>query len=473
MKYNAKQPNHIIDSRINLINREDNAYPRGKKIFRVSKFILYLLIILIIAFSVFSYQVLFTTNSITDVFSGKINIFKQLNTLAGESGRLAGESEDRINILLLGMGGAGHEGPYLTDTMIIASIQPSTKKVGMLSVPRDLLTEIPGFGWWKVNNANAFGEQKDPGNGGELAKQVLEKTFDIPIHYFVRIDFAGFETIIDDLGGIKVLVDTGFTDYQYPTNDYKYQVVSYESGWQTMDGDEALKFARSRHGNNGQGSDFARSKRQQKIIEAIKKRVFSYRFLLSPRKITKLSQKLAKHLRTDFEPWEIVKLAKLFEKIDTENIITKVLDDSPEGLLYANIVNEAYVLQPRGDDYLQIQYLAKNIFRGEQTLSEKQIVTVEIHNGTEISGLASQNSQELKLLGYRIMKIGNAPEQNQEKTEVYKLSNKVRIEEIQFLESKFKTSVKGSDIPDWVAEMAAPDLDFFIILGRDANTTKS
>lgn len=464
--------NSVLDPRINLLTREDNQYPRGKKIFRVSKFILYLLVVLILAFVVFSYQVLFTNNSATEIFSGKINIFKQLNTLAGDSSRLQGESDDRINILLLGMGGVSHEGPYLTDTIILASIKPSTKKIAMVSIPRDLLVEVPGFGWWKINNANAFGEQKNPGAGGPLAKEVIQNAFNIPVHYYVRIDFAGFEKIIDDLGGVKIFIDNGFTDYQYPTEDFKYQVVSFEQGWQTMDGDTALKYARSRHGGNGEGSDFARSKRQQKILQALKKRVLSYRFLLSPRKIAKLSNELANHLKTDFEPWEIVRLAKLLERVDTENIVTKVLDDNPNGLLYANKVNDAYVLQPKGDDFSPIQYLVKNIFRGEEQLNEKQTITAEIRNGTEIAGLASRLSEELKLLGYRVNKIGNALEQNLTKTAVYKISGKELKDEIQFLENKFKTTVQTSNIPDWVQEALSPDLDFFIVLGADADSTQ-
>jgi len=457
----------MIDPRINLLNREDNQQPKGNKIFKISKFIVYLFVILVLAFVVFSYQVLFTNNSVSDIFSGKISIFSQLKTLAGDNDRLLGESEDRINFLLLGMGGAGHEGPYLTDTIILASIKPSTRKVSMVSVPRDLLVEIPGYGWWKINNANAFGEQKNDNNGAELAMEVVQNTLNQPIHYFIRIDFAGFEQAIDDMGGIKVFVDKAFTDYQYPTNDYKYQVVSYEEGWQTMDGDTALKFSRSRHGNNGEGSDFARSKRQQKVIEAVKKRILSYNFFLSPRKINNIMKNLSEHLRTNMEPWELIKLAKLAEKIDTQNIITRVLDDSPGGYLYANKVNSAYVLQPKGDDFSQIQYMVKSIFKAPETLSEKVVLTAEIRNGTSIPGLASRNATELKLAGYKVNTVGNAPTQDYQTTKIYKLSSEELKDQIEFLETKYKLKVETKEVPDWIKHIVAPDLDFFVILGQD------
>ena len=468
MKKSLHTDNQFSSPKINLLSKNDNLYPRGKKIFKISRFIVYLFVVLILAFVVFSYQVLFTGNSVSDIFSGKVSIFQQLSTLAGDGSRLQGEPDDRINILLLGMGGAGHDGPYLSDTIILASIKPSTKKVSMISIPRDLQAEIPGYGWWKINNANAFGENSNPGNGANLAKEVVQNVFDLPMHYYVRVDFSGFEKFIDTVDGVKIDVARSFTDYQYPTNDYKYQIVSFEEGPQTMDGETALKYARSRHGNNGEGSDFARSERQQKILQAFKHRVLSKSFLLSPRKISKMTKEFASHLRTDLEPWEVVKLAQLMKDIDTDNIITQVLDDSPGGFLYPNFVNEAYVLQPRGGDFSQIQFLAKNIFKSPEELPKQTIINVEIKNGTSVAGLASRHSQELKLAGYRILQVGNSPIQNYTTTEVYKLSPEDLTEQTEFLAKKYNTTVISHTVPGWITEVAAPDLDFFVILGKDA-----
>lgn len=459
----------MIDNKINLLRKKDDLYPRGKAVFKISRFILYLFVILLISFFVFSYQVLFTENSLTDIFTGKISILKQLQNFAGET-QLRGEADDRINFMMLGMGGAGHDGPYLTDTIMLTSLKPSTGQVAMISVPRDLLVEIPEYGWWKINNANAFGEEQNPGNGSELTKQVIEKHFNFPIHYFVRIDFAGFEKLIDDIGGIKVFVDREFTDFQYPTKDHKYQVISFEQGWQTMDGDTALKFVRSRHGTNGENSDFARSKRQQKVIEAVKKRVLSYNFFLSPRKISKMIDTLSAHIRTDIEPWEMVQLGKMVEKINSDNIITQVIDDSPDGLLYAGIVNEAYVLQPKGGDFSQIQYLLDNIFKPEEKLEQRKIIRAEVRNGTTIPGLASTNAEDLKKMGFKILKIGNAPIQDYEKTVIYKLNENTELDqESGFLQNKYSADIITNDIPIWVQDFSDPNTDFFIVLGSDSN----
>ena len=221
-------------NRINLLRNSPSGKSRAKRIFRLSKFLVYLLAVLMIAFFVFSYQVIFTGNSISKIFSGG-GILKQLSSLAGHDTNLKGTNEDRVNFLLLGIGGAGHDGPLLTDTVILMSVKPSTNQMTMISLPRDLYVDIPGFGWWKLNNAYAFGEQKGEGLGGLLAKEVLEKTLNMPIHYYVRVDFSGFATLIDELGGLKINVEKEFTDYQFPTDNYQFKVVSFESGPQTFD----------------------------------------------------------------------------------------------------------------------------------------------------------------------------------------------------------------------------------------------
>jgi len=430
------------------------------------KFFIYAMVFLAITFFVFTYKVFLTDTSLGEMFSTKF--FKQLNFFNSPADTLRGMPEDRINILLSGIGGAGHDGPYLTDTILIASIKPSTKQVAMMSIPRDLMVEVPGYGSWKINNANAFGESNGEGEGTKLLQQVVENTFQIPIHYSARIDFSGFEQIIDDLGGVKVYVDKSFTDYNYPAPEFKYQVVSFERGWQTMDGSTALKFARSRHGNNGEGSDFARSKRQQKILQAVKDRIFSYNFLLSPTKITKLYKGVSKHIATDIEISDLVDFAKIAENLDTKNILSVTVDDSPGGFLYADNIGGSFVLLPRGGDYAQLNEQWKNVFTPKLNAATTGVVKFEIKNGTTISGLASRNAEALKTMGYRITDIANAPLQNYEKTEIYKISSRDLATEVGLLEKKYSLAIKTANIPSWISDTVAPDVDFVIILGKDS-----
>ncbi|MEK7625540.1 MAG: LCP family protein, partial [Patescibacteria group bacterium] len=218
---------------------------------------------------------------------------------------LIGQDEDRINILLLGIGGSGHDGPYLSDTNIIVSLKPSTNEVALISVPRDLGALVGTHGWRKINSADAFGEAERPGAGGEYARQVFENTFRLKIPYFLRVDFTAFQELIDKLGGINVNVPTAFTDASYPGPNFSYTTVHFDAGVQLMDGEHALSYSRSRHGNAGEGSDFARSRRQQLIIEAVKEKMLSLGTYTNPGKIKNVYDSLKSHVSTNLNIAEL------------------------------------------------------------------------------------------------------------------------------------------------------------------------
>jgi polyisoprenyl-teichoic acid--peptidoglycan teichoic acid transferase len=456
---------------INLLNKDDNLSPRGLNRGRIiKKIIKYTIGLIVVAFLVFTYQVLFTGSSLTDSWGNKLGFWNQLKIIAQGSDAIKGYSDDRINILLLGIGGVGHDGPNLTDTIMLASIQPSTKKVSLISIPRDLLVDIPEQGWWKINNAYHFG-QKNGNQGGALVSQVVSNITGLPIQYYFRVDFDGFEKFVDDIGGVKVNVDRTFTDYSFPTYNDKYQTVSFEKGWQTMDGATALKFARSRHGNNGESGDFARSKRQQKIIQAVKDRLFSAETLLSQKTISNLIDTLKDNIDTNLEIAEMIELAKLSRELDTNNLINVVIDDRPNGYLYATKFNEAYVLRPQNNDFGQIQMLAKNIFSTATIAPEQLSANLEIKNGTLTNGLAYKYSLDLKSDGFKVLKIGNAPTQNFETTVIYDLSagNEKNLQVATLLSTKFQSEIK-TEIPDWVKNDADLSTQYYIILGKNAIT---
>lgn len=419
----------------------------------------------------------------------KINFLGQIGLLIRSSDKkIKGEDEGRINILLLGMGGIGHEGTYLTDTIILVSIKPK-EKIALLSIPRDLALPIAGYGWRKINNANAFGELSNPGSGGEFTSALVSKTFGIPIHYYVRVDFDGFKKIIDDLGGIGIYVERSFVDYSYPTSDFKYQTVSFEKGWQIMDGQTALKFVRSRHGTNGENSDFARSRRQQKVLLALKEKILSLNTLLNPQKIFKIYSNYQENVKTNFEIWEVLRLAKLVREIKNQEIIHHVLDDSPNSPLFAANIDGAYVLLPRKEDMSELRYIAQNIFEIKEIASPppskfSSRPRVEIQNGTKKVGLAANVAKTLEKFNYEIVKIGNAKKQDYQKTIIYDLTEGKRIDELAFLKEKLDADVSMS-IPAWLLSSFTPSeitildktktlsqtnqIDFLIILGKNAN----
>jgi len=359
------------DRRINLIDRvytpprSEEAYNdrklKRKKIWRNFKILIFLLIFLSIFFS----QVVVSQNSFLGNL-GKLSFWEGVVKMAiGQDKPLKGELSDRINVLILGMGGAQHEGPYLTDSIILASMKPSSHQIALLSIPRDLYVPIPKYGWQKINFANALGVARSK-DGGELSSEVVSNILDVPVHYWVRADFKIFKELVDELGGIAIEVDNSFVDYQFPDINYQSRIVSFEAGEQIMDGDRALQFVRSRHGGNGENSDFARSKRQQKVLISIANKVLDQDILIHPQKILSFYNILQDNISSNLDISQIIKMARLASYAPLENIITQIIETGPEGLLEQTIMdNGAYVLKTKTGDFKELSKLAKNIFSTE------------------------------------------------------------------------------------------------------------
>jgi len=417
----------------------------------------YPLIFVGIFLAIFSFQVLLSGDGLGETLSNGAKKFSFLNILGLSSERdLSGQADDRINILLTGMGGLGHQGPFLTDTIILASIRPSDGKVALLSIPRDLSVSIPGYGWRKINNVNHYGELNNPGNGADETKKFMEDLLDTNIDYYVRVDFSGFEKLIDELGGIDVYVDNAFTDTEFPDDNYGYQTISFPQGWQKMNGTTALNYARSRHGNNGEGSDFARSQRQQKVIKAIKDKVLSVNTLINPLKLNSLFEAYQTNVSTNIKLSEIPAFAKLAKKIDDEKLHTMILDNSPDGLLYSTMVNGAYLLVPKDESFYEIQQVVAHIFDDQKSLERDERPTVEIRNGTPINGLAYDTSVALTKKGFDVIKIGNALEKTYEKTVIYDLSRGQKPRSLERLVKELNANVSTA-IPSWFEVSSTTD----------------
>ena len=447
------------------VYQTEPAKKKKSKILWRSTIVLFLVIVLISLG--FVTKIVLAINSTNTESDKKIGLFEQIkHLLINPDKQLSGEGSDRINILLMGIGGPGHQGAYLADTIIVVSLKPSTDEVATISIPRDLYVEIPGFGWRKINNALAFGKEADyPGGGEALLTKVVAQVTGLPIHYYGRIDFAGFRKVIDDLGGIDVYIENSFIDYEYPDYNYGYQTISFTKGWEHMSGERALQFARSRHGTNGEGSDFARSKRQQKILLAIKDEFFSLNTLINPSSIVLALDDLGNHNKTNMEVWEILKLAKLVQNVRKDQLITQVLDTSPQGPLYADTtLDGAYILRPKAGDYSEIQYLAKNIFNTSFITQEN--ARIEIQNSTNEVGLATQTAERLTGMKYNIIKVGNA--QTQEAfptTTIYDLSGGKNPYTLVSLKNILKADI-SSGLP---AFMTKVDITYQTIAGSNTN----
>ena len=238
---------------------------------------------------------------------------------------------ERINILLVGIDRRGGTGwGYRTDTIIILTVDPVNKTAGMLSIPRDLQLSIPENGDDRINTANVWGYNDDyPGGGPALLKRTIESAFGIEIDYYVMADFKAFVEIIDTLGGIDINVPKELHDTQYPDprpgDPYAFKTIHFDPGWQHMDGERTLKYARSRMST----SDFDRAKRQQMILVAIRDKALNLNLLP---KLPIMAATLANNVKTDMTMEEMAELAPLAPQIDTANIKQAVLE---KPLVYA------------------------------------------------------------------------------------------------------------------------------------------
>ena len=238
----------------------------------------------------------------------QLKVFNQVGQLiASQDKKLIGEDKDRINILMMGIGGAGHDGGTLTDTMILGSYKPSTNQMALMSIPRDMYVKVDGYGWMKINAINAYAEKRKEGSGGEVTAQALSKLLGIDISYYVTVDFDGFEKLIDQFGGVDVTVDRDLVDYNYPIRgredaypiSSRFEKLVIKKGLHHFDGATALKYARSRHALGPEGSDFARSKRQQKILSALKDKILATGTLFNISKVNSLLSAYNKNVQTN------------------------------------------------------------------------------------------------------------------------------------------------------------------------------
>lgn len=460
-------------------NPEDEQLLNNRKRKRITTYVIAILVIAL----VFSGKVLMSSQNATSWIPG-ISFLNKLRYLVPIADKqLIGEETDRINILLLGMGGEGHDGAYLTDTIMLASLKPSTKQVALVSVPRDLTA--PASGWKKINSVNAYAEQQVPGSGSEATTKAINEILQTPITYYIRIDFAGFERMIDEIGGVEINVENTFDDYTYPIegqednpNYYsRFEHLHFDAGLQKMNGSSALKYARSRHAYGPEGSDFARARRQQLLLEAVKEKLLSRQTLLNPVILGKLISEFNQDVSTNLGTWEILRLWDIFKNVKKGEIINKVLSDAPDGFLISGKGQDgAYILTPRSGNFSEIRNMVQNIFDNQITTETTTVspitdnVSVFIANGTWITGLAGKTSSTLEQYNYKIIGTGNAIERNYEQSVVYDLTTGEKNEALITLK-KLTGATQAFNSPTWLEPYKAGDnkSDFLLILGTSAN----
>ncbi|MDD4530551.1 MAG: LCP family protein [Candidatus Gracilibacteria bacterium] len=412
-----------------FINNDD----KKEKLFKIKKSVLISRIVLGF-FGIFCLAcVFFAVIAKMGNFTTGLNIISSFipgNDLQLESGK------EKINILLVGMGGAKNDAPDLTDTIILASLNLKEKTISMFSIPRDLYVSYPNkFGAGKINELYLLGKKKygQEEGIGYLKSKVTEITGE-DIDYHVMIDFEGFIKFIDVLGGVKVDVPEDLVDTSYPDWKRGYVTFSVKKGLQTFDGETALKYVRSRHSTN----DFDRSIRQQLVIKAVRDKIFSLEYLTSPTKIKNLYYVISSNINSNLNLKQIVSLATNIKGMqDNKSVLSFNLNDTciaslkdcqkgsflyfPRRDLFAGIsvVLPEKAVPGKISYYTDIQKFADLAFNYPKFFSENQ--EISIINTTKQSSLAYNVALKLKKYGFNIPGsdyLGSTKE-NLEETKIY------------------------------------------------------
>ena len=430
----------------------------------ILKLFAFIFLILAISITVFSYEIFSAGQKIFLADKEQGSIIKQFRELVfNPTKELKGEENGRVNILFLGIGGEGHHGGELTDTIMIASIKPDEKEAALLSFPRDMYVQIPETNInTKINAIKIFGDKSTKKNGIDLIKKVAQDISGLDIHYYVQLDFQGFTKVIDDLGGIDIYLETAINDPTYPNFNRGYDPFYIEEGWHHLDGATALKVARSRHSKMG---DFDRIQRQQIIIKSTKQKVFEKYTKFDIITFKNILDSLSDNMRTDIQIKELPRLYKVAKEIKNHKISAQTIDTKT--YLNRTHVGMGYTLQAKDSSYDQIKDLSANIFDIEISqerisLIQKEGANIEIRNGTGTLDLANKVAQDLEELGYRIINSTNINSPEFSGVQVYDNSKNQKPETLNFLKEKFNAVIM--EVTDF--ENESSKADFIIILGK-------
>jgi len=389
---------------------------------------------------------------------------------------LNGEGDGRVNILILGKGGENHPGGDLTDSVLIASVDPLAKEASLLSVPRDLWVKVPDYWSMKINAVYSTGKQRaiaanesdsDAAEkaGVELLSGIIKEDIGIPMNYYIMVDFTAFKQAVDAVGGIDINVPEALYDGQVAWENNNNPLIA-AAGQQHMEGKKALLYARSRYTS----SDFARGQRQRDIAVALKEKVTQLGTFSNPLAISKLIDAIGNNVTTNLSLKEMSRLYDITKDIPSTSIASLGFTDPPNVLVKTdNIGGQSVVVPRRGvNDFSEIQSFVRNSLRDGFLKSEN--ASVAILNGTGIAGLGTKRADELKSYGYNVTLVDNAPTTDYPSTQLIDFTAGIKKYTKRYLEQRLKTTAMTSS-PGIV--QATYNADFVIIVGNNENPSTS
>ena len=328
----------------------------------------------------------------------------------------AWDGASRITILILGLDGRDIDtSAPRSDTMILLTIDPITKTAGMLSIPRDMWVNIPGFGYSRINTAYSSGEgNRLPGGGPELARLTVEQFIGVPVQYYAQVDFNTFMQFINRIGGVDIYNEEPLLLDRIGDGRDKFKLTC--CGMRHLTGDMALAYAR--HRKDGEG-DFTRSQRQQKLILAIRNKV------LDPANFPSLIaqagdfyNEFSAGIRTNMDIETAIQLAVLAKDIPVDSIKQGAI--GTDMVLFDSVVlggQDASIMKPLPD---KIRILRDEIFttggainplapqNDPAALMRADAARVRVLNGSFAPGLETNTVNYLNAQGVTVTEYGPA-----------------------------------------------------------------
>jgi LCP family protein required for cell wall assembly len=388
---------------------------------------------------------------------------------------LKGEGDGRINVLMLGRGGGSHDGPDLTDTMLLASIDPINHTSTLLSIPRDLWVDIPSKGAMKINSAWETGEYSYLGSeisgstnpkaiqaGFNQVDQTVQSVLGVSIDYNVLVNFQAFQQAVNTVGGVTINVPTALVDPTMAWQNNNNPVLA-NVGVQTFSGSEALNYVRSRETT----SDFARAQRQRAVVLALENKVETLGILSNPFKISSLFDTFGNNVATDLSLSNATRLFSIVKNIGSSKVSSIGLADAPNNYVTTgNLDGQSIDLPSAGlFNYSAIQMFVREQLKDPYILKENAKVLVL--NGTIEPGLATAMASQLQTYGYNVIGAGNTPTSGWSQTQLIDLSNGKDKYTAHYLEQRLKVRAQTA-LPDNAIQ--AKGADFVIIIGGDETT---
>jgi LCP family protein required for cell wall assembly len=297
---------------------------------------------------------------------------------------------EAVNVLLIGAD-VRPDDPGRADTLVLARLDPETKSITMLSFPRDLYVELPGYGYDKINTAYPYG-------GPALCVETVGQLTGLPVHHFIEVDFGGFWHVVNLLGGVYYPVDRRY----YNPESSVWKSIDIEPGYQRLDGHDALDFVRFRHDARG---DFSRMQRQQTFLKELQRQ--SGRWNKDWKRVAKLLTAITSETTSDLDSLQqLLPLASLALTLDTSDVHTVRLEGGMQmmnGLSY--VVASPDEVQAAVAEFADPTQ-APVVDRGGSM--PKKAYSVRVYNGSGVDGVATAASDQLVDLGYQAEAAGNA-----------------------------------------------------------------